>query len=74
MWKNILTKDRGNNTAVYVKYIINVTNKTGKYANHKITLFQSSGLRLVHKNGARISSNEFIGGGNEINAEYRLSG
>lgn len=55
--------------AVYVKYIINVTNRTGKYANHKITLFQSSGLRLVHKKGARIRSRAFIGGGNEINAE-----
>ena len=55
--------------AVYVKYIINVTNRTGKYANHKITLFQSSGLRLVHKKGARIRSRAFIGGGKEINAE-----
>ena len=45
-----------------------VTNKTGRYAIHKINLFQNSGFDDVTKNGASKISNTFNGGGIEMSA------
>ncbi len=41
LWKNIFTQASGSRALVYTKYRQKLTNRTGKYATQRMTLFQS---------------------------------